>query len=446
MRPGRAEAAHYPSRARAWYSAVLVCVITAIAMADRLAISMLIGPIKAEFAIGDFQASLLVGAAFSLFYALFLFPIGWAADRFSRRGVLMLCLFAWTIATMACGLATGFVALFLCRALVGSGEAGLAPTTHAIIGASFPRESLAKPIAMQGIGLQLGSALGIAAAGAVLAAGEAGHMAGLPLIGDLAPWRVAFLAIAGPGLVAVMLVPTLHDPTPGRPEDASRRAALLPFIREHGALVFRVILAGAVLSIGIGVILGWSPEFLQRRFSMAPGQAGAALGSLFLAAAVLSQLLYSVAADRVARRGVPDAAFRVGLVPVSLAIPFTWFTFRAETESACLVLLFLLLCCLMPCSTIFNAGMQQLAPPALRSRLASMLVLAVSLIGFTLGPALVGWLSEYVLGEHNLGMAMLAVILSAFVVGLVMLVALLGPARRYLGSEGSAGQSSKPPS
>jgi MFS family permease len=67
-------------------------------MADRMSIAMLIGPIKKDFGIGDFQASLLVGAAFTSFYVLFLIPIGFAADRFSRRKVLAICLFLRSLA------------------------------------------------------------------------------------------------------------------------------------------------------------------------------------------------------------------------------------------------------------------------------------------------------------------------------------------------------------
>lgn len=55
-------AAPFPPRSVAWRSAVVIFVITVIAMADRMSIAMLIGPIKRDFAIGDFQASLLVGA------------------------------------------------------------------------------------------------------------------------------------------------------------------------------------------------------------------------------------------------------------------------------------------------------------------------------------------------------------------------------------------------
>jgi hypothetical protein len=61
------QAAAFPPPTFAWRSAIIIFVITAIAMMDRMSIAMLIGPIKEDFGIGDFQASLLVGAAFTAF-------------------------------------------------------------------------------------------------------------------------------------------------------------------------------------------------------------------------------------------------------------------------------------------------------------------------------------------------------------------------------------------
>src|SRR3990170_1427297 len=224
----------YPPRGKAWRSAIIIFVLSAIALADRMAISMLIGPIKQEFGIGDFQASLLIGVAFTLFYVIFLLPIGVAADRFSRAKVLGICLFIWSIATVACGFATGFISLFVLRMLMGAGEASIGPCSHGIIGASFPREALSKPLALQGIGFQVGPAIGVAGAGAILGAGAAGAFEGIPLLADLAPWRVAFVLIGMPGLLALLLIPFLHDPDALRRNAGAASAShesVMPFVR-----------------------------------------------------------------------------------------------------------------------------------------------------------------------------------------------------------------------
>lgn len=61
--------------------------LNVLSMLDRLIVTMLVGPIKAELLIGDFQMSLVLGPAFALFYALFGVPIGSlcaALDHFLR--------------------------------------------------------------------------------------------------------------------------------------------------------------------------------------------------------------------------------------------------------------------------------------------------------------------------------------------------------------------------
>lgn len=427
-------AAPFPPRSVAWRSAVIIFVLTVIAMADRMSIAMLIGPIKRDFGIGDFQASLLVGAAFTSFYVLFLIPIGWAADNFSRPKVFGICLCIWSLATIACGWAEGFVMLFILRMLVGAGEAGLAPCSHAIIGASFPREALAKPLALQGIGFQVGSAVGVAAAGAILSAGATGAFAGLPLIGEFPAWRIAFIAIGVPGLLALLLVPLLHDPRDAgaRPAIKAPAAPLMPFLRQNATLMTLALLSAGFSAMALGCVTAWLPEYLQRVQGIAPMQAGATLGGLLLLAAFAGQGSYAILVDWLARRGMRTPHVTIGLIPVALGVPAAWFAFQAQGTSAFLGWLTALLICIAPCNAMSNTIIQLIAPPALRSRLAALLIFVISVIGFTLGPAIVGALSEYVLGEARLGTALQFVIAGSMALTAVTLLALRPRLDAYL--------------
>ena len=414
----------FPPRRVAWRSAIIIFIITAIAMADRMSIAMLVGPIKKDFGIGDFQASLLVGAAFTSFYVLFLIPIGFAADRFSRRKVLAICLFIWSLATIACGWVEGFVALFVMRMLVGAGEAGLAPCVHGIIGDSFPREAMAKPLALQGIGFQVGSAVGVAAAGAVLAAGAAGSFAGLPVIGEMPAWRIAFIVIGIPGIAALLLIPLLHDPKEAvaKPANVAPQAPLMPFLKENRVLVSLALLSAGFSAMSLGAVTAWVPEYLQRVQGIPPMQTGALLGSLLLLAAFAGQGLYAIVVDWFAARGVRDATIKIGIIPLAAASVVAWFAFGDIAGGSFIFWLSALLVCIAPCNAISNTLVQQFAPPPLRSRLAALSILVISVIGFTGGPAIVGALSEYVFGEANLGAALRFVISGAMVISLLLLI------------------------
>lgn len=414
------DAATYPPRSRAWLSAVVIFLITAIALADRMAIAMLIGPIKAEFGIGDFQASLLVGLAFTLFYVLFLIPIGAAADRFSRAKVLGICLAVWSLATVLCGFATGFIALFICRMLAGSGEAAIGPCSQGIIGSSFPRHAMAKPMALQGIGFQVGPAVGVAAAGAILAAGSAGAFDGWPLLGELAPWRVAFILIGLPGLLALLLVPLLHSPPPSPAVASGAEGQLLPFVRGNSAHLMLFLLAAGCSAIATGVITAWVPEYLQRVLGASPAEAGSALGLILLAAAFVGQGSLATAIDWLAARGGTDAPLRAALVPVALAIPLGWLAFSSADTTSFYPMLFLLALCTSSLNAAHNTVAQTIAPPALRARVGALFIFSINVLGFAIGPALVGGLSEFVLGEADLGRAMQLVVSLSMTVTLAL--------------------------
>jgi MFS family permease len=424
----------YPPAGTAWRSAIIIFVVTAIAMMDRMSIAMLIGPIKKDFGIGDFQASLLVGAAFTSFYVLFLIPIGMAADRHSRRKVLGICLFLWSLATVSCGWATGFAVLFGLRMLVGAGEAGMAPSVHGIIGDSFPREAMAKPMALQGIGFQVGSAIGVAAAGAILASANAGNFAGWPVIGAMAGWRVALILIGVTGIIALALIPLLHDPKEHWVQQASAQAVtpLMPFLMANKGLVGLALLAVGLSAMALGAVTAWVPEYLQRVQGVPPMKTGAMLGSLMLLAAFAGQGTYGVLTDWLSRRGVVDATIKVGLLPVACAIPIAWLAFSPLGSASFFSWLAVMLICIAPCNAISNTIIQQIALQELRSRLSALSIFSVSVIGFTVGPALVGWLSQYVFGEARLGDALQLVITGAMALTLLAYLGLRRPLVEYL--------------
>lgn len=437
-----AKGASYPPRGKAWLSAVIIFVLTAIALADRMAISMLIGPIKEEFGLGDFQASLLIGLAFTLFYVIFLLPIGAAADKFSRAKVLGICLFIWSVTTVACGFATGFISLFILRMLMGAGEAGIGPCSHGIIGASFPRKELSKPLALQGIGFQVGPAVGVAAAGAILAAGAAGAFDGIPLLRDLAPWRVAFVLIGLPGLLALLLIPLLHDPDRARQaseaKSATPKVSIIPFYRENRLLVTLMLFGSGISAMASGVVTGWVPEYLQRSLGVSPAEAGSMLGIIMLTTAFAGQGTFSIVVDWFAARGSLDAPLRVGILPTALSIPLAWLAFSAEGSASFYALLFAFTLLIAPFNAINNTVAQMIAPPALRSRISALFIFSISILGFALGPALVGWLSEYVYGEERLGEAMRLVATSAMVVTCILFILARKPLLQTMQAKGGA--------
>ncbi|MEE4210963.1 MAG: MFS transporter, partial [Parvularcula sp.] len=100
-----------------------------LSVADRMILSVLFEPIKAEFGLSDTQLGLLGGLTFALFYATLGVPLAKYADRNDRRRLIAACLILFSAMTALSGLAAGFVMLVFFRIMVGVGEAGVNPAS-----------------------------------------------------------------------------------------------------------------------------------------------------------------------------------------------------------------------------------------------------------------------------------------------------------------------------
>ena len=75
------------SPAYAWYVAALLTLTQIVSYLDRFLPSLVLQPIKHALALSDFQVGLLLGPAFVVFYVALGVPLGWLADRVSRRAI-----------------------------------------------------------------------------------------------------------------------------------------------------------------------------------------------------------------------------------------------------------------------------------------------------------------------------------------------------------------------
>ena len=112
----------------AWYVVVVLMACYTLSFIDRQILSLLVAPMKADLGISDTRVGLLQGFAFALFYTFLALPMGWLADRYSRRNIIAIGIVAWSAMTALCSSARGFWSLFAARVGVGVGEASLAPS------------------------------------------------------------------------------------------------------------------------------------------------------------------------------------------------------------------------------------------------------------------------------------------------------------------------------
>jgi hypothetical protein len=135
----------YPDRLYAWFVVAVLIAASLIAFIDRQVVAIVVEPMKTDLGITNTEVGWLYGV-FALFYAMAALPIAAEADRRSRKHIIAIGIFLWSLMTIACGLTRGYWQIFLARIGVGVGEATLSPSTTSLIGDYFPREDI--PLAL----------------------------------------------------------------------------------------------------------------------------------------------------------------------------------------------------------------------------------------------------------------------------------------------------------
>src|SRR3546814_19352977 len=95
---------------------------------------------------------------------------------------------------------------------VGVGEAALSPAAYSRLSGVFPRNRLARAMAVYSIGVPLGAGIAMILGSFVVQAVLAAPAIDLPLIGPVEAWRTIFLWVAAPGLIVCLLLLTIREP------------------------------------------------------------------------------------------------------------------------------------------------------------------------------------------------------------------------------------------
>ncbi|MBM68238.1 MAG: MFS transporter [Haliea sp.] len=431
---GEGAAADYPAAGTANYALVLLLLAYILSFIDRNVMAVLIGPIRADFAISDFQYSLLHGFAFSMFYIVMGLPIARLADRHSRKWIITSGLVAWSVMTCLCGAARSFGGLFLARVGVGIGEATLSPSAYSMLGDLFPREKLARALAVYSLGITLGGGLAYVVGGAVYAWFAQSEPVTLPLLGEMRPWQMTFIAVGAPGLLLAVLLGFLPEParrggavavagsavvepsTPGL-------GAIFRHLRAHARGYLAPIGAASVLSIlGYGT-MAWYPEFLMRSFAMPRAETGSQFGLMFLIAGSLGALAGGWSVEPLRRRGYADAPLRIVLLVAALwMVPAIAGPLSSTPEQAiwwAAPIVFFL-------NAHFGVGVaavQFMTPNRMRAQVSALMLFFTNLFGLAFGPSAVAMLTDFLFGNDldlRYALALLPVLVCPLAIALVL--------------------------
>ncbi|MBL8113012.1 MAG: MFS transporter [Acidobacteria bacterium] len=375
--------------ASSWWGLALLTLVYTLNFLDRTLIYILFPYLKKELHLSDLQLSLLGATAFVIFYTLLGVPFGRLADRVSRKGLIAGGLFVWSLFSGLTAFADSFTTIFLCRVMVGVGEATLGPAALSLLSDYFPPRSRATVSAIYSAGIPLGGGLAFFLGG---------------MLGQELGWRWAFGLLGFPGVLVALLVLALKEPARGTTEgkivaiatatakaeigflEGVKRLYATPVLLWHHAGYALFALAGNSLSI-------WGPLFFVRVHGLDIKTIGIFAGILSVAGGIPGTILGGFAADRFRRRG-PGGRMLFCAFGALLCIPLWGLLLFSTSIPVLIAVNTLLLAAALLWLGPAAADVHEVAGPELRGLGVGLYFFTAMMAGYGIGPPIVGKLND----------------------------------------------------
>ncbi|MDJ0921662.1 MAG: MFS transporter [Henriciella sp.] len=388
------------SEFRAWITVGVLVIASLVSFVDRQILSLMVTPIKADLGLNDIQMGLLQGFAFAVFYAIAAVPLGWLADKASRKWIITVGVASWSAMTAVCGLAQNFVHLFLARMGVGVGEATLSASGHSMIADLFDRKRLPLAMSVYGMGVALGGGIAYIGGGLLVQ-----WLNGLPPLAvgpfTFQPWQAVFITVGLPGiLVAGLIGLVAKEPKRRAVSDPIKGMSLTRFAGDNVGLVTKLVLGLGMLTAAGYANLAWLPSFFERTFGWSTAQAGVTIGLLLLLVALPGGVLCGIVASRWADGGQRDAPVRFMAYASLATAPIAAIAFLLPNASWVVIALLIPMAFGSSYVGLGPAAVQAITPGELRGRTAAFQLLLTGLIGMVVGPLSVGLITNGLLQDE----------------------------------------------
>ena len=343
--------------------------------------------IKKEIAASDLEMGLLSGATFAVFYSFLGIPIARLADRWSRVNVLALSIALWSAATASCGAAWNYMSLFTSRAMTAVGEAGGSPPSHSLISDYFPISKRATALAIYAMTVPIGTSIGNYSSG---------------WLNVWYGWRQTFVIVGFPGVVlAALMWLTIKEPPRGYSDATrSRRAQAPPFFEVFKFLHARNSFMHMSLAAALHYVVWysgttWNNTFFVWSHGLNSGQAGSRL-AIFSLIGAIGSFAGGLLADRLSVKKDDKRWYMwVPGIACVVMVPFQLAAYLSRDLTIVVPITFSLM--FIFASMFFGpsfAVAQSIATVRMRAVSASVLLFIQTIIGMTLGPAIVGQISD----------------------------------------------------
>ncbi|MBB3862158.1 putative MFS family arabinose efflux permease [Novosphingobium hassiacum] len=408
-------------RSTAWMTLLMLTGANVLMSLDRTIPQLVAEPVKREFGLSDGQLGMFIGLAFGVSYGVAGLLLGPVIDRYSRRNFIAAVLAIWSTMTFMTGFAVNYVMLLLTRGALGAAEAGGNPASISIISDVFPPAKRSSAIGVYKVGVPLGI---------LLASGLTGWLA------TAYGWRAVFFAGGLPGLLlSILIFWRLREPSRGQfdaetpagtYQAASYRSALAFVFSDRRMAPFALAL---LLSVFAGAPLSaFGASLLQRNHGFSLQQVGLFTG-IGSALALVSPFLVGLLADRMVQKGQHRLFLLLSVL--SFATLAAAVGMLVAHEAVVVVICFVGWQFLsLGLTTPGMAAVIALTPVGMRGTLVALISVGNMCIGFGLGPLAVGYASDMIGGANSLGIALLIVTGSGYVIATALFLLTARSAQR----------------
>lgn len=375
------EATEHRVSSYGWYALALLTLVYVLNFLDRTLIYILFPPIKAEMGFSDTQLALIGPTSFAIFYTVLGIPFGRMADRTTRKYLVAGGLAVWSLFSGLTGFAGSFSTIFLCRIMVGVGEATLGPAALSLLSDYFPPRMRATTQAVYSTGIAIGGGI------AYFLGGRIAQYYG---------WRWAFYLLGFPGLVLALLVVLLREESRGRTEQKSVRYTTGDWKILFQSVPLRYLYIGyALFGLSANNLGIWGPTFFVRVHKLDVKLIGDFAGLISIAAGVPGTILGGYATDMLRRAGRGGRMFfsacaALITVPLWLALLFSDNLMLLAMVN--FILLGLVLIWVGPAA----ADVHEIAGPHLRGLGIGIYFFTVTIAAYGIGSLLIGRLNDWV--------------------------------------------------
>jgi predicted MFS family arabinose efflux permease len=356
---------------------------------DRTLVSALEKPLRTDMGLDGTEFGLL-WTLFTLGYMVCAPFIGYASDHYRRTRIFAFCIFIWSVATIASGMATVKPVLYVSRIFIGLGEAGCLVIGSSLISDFFGKESRGRALSFFSLGMPLGGTAAFIMAGLLLK-----HLG----------WRELFYIAGVPGFFLVVLIWLMIDPPRGSSDAVDGHVApkgvgfgqYLQLFKTPTLLL--VILAQAFAVIILVPLIHFGAEFFIKERHMSEEQARISLGVIALIAGAAGNSVSGILGDRLRRRFKGAYAAMAG-VSFLLGLPCLLVGFSATNKFVFLPALTFGAFFIFLCMPAVNTQIANATRSTQRAMAWALAVFVLHLLGDTLSPPVFGTV-EAAIGRHQ---------------------------------------------